>query len=172
MVLLLSRSHHYQVVGHWNLALQLSHFLVSRYIAVVFNCSQFFNTVLSPSQCTIICQFVCWRSRASASHSLRALYYRFFLYLSQLGKLQFVPVLCYSYLASWLSKVLIHLLLWQPAIVNENGLEISGECSGYLCIKAPWPGMMRTLQGDHARYETTYFAPFKGFYFSGDGCRR
>jgi acyl-coenzyme A synthetase/AMP-(fatty) acid ligase len=31
---------------------------------------------------------------------------------------------------------------------------------------------MRTLQGDHARYETTYFAPFKGFYFSGDGCRR
>ncbi|CAM6025844.1 unnamed protein product [Sphagnum balticum] len=60
----------------------------------------------------------------------------------------------------------------QPAIVNENGLEISGECSGYLCIKAPWPGMMRTLQGDHARYETTYFAPFKGFYFSGDGCRR
>jgi acetyl-CoA synthetase len=32
--------------------------------------------------------------------------------------------------------------------------------------------MMRTLQGDHARYETTYFAPFKGFYFSGDGCRR
>jgi acetyl-CoA synthetase len=41
-----------------------------------------------------------------------------------------------------------------------------------LCIKAPWPGMMRTLQGDHARYETTYFAPFKGFYFSGDGCRR
>jgi acetyl-CoA synthetase len=41
-----------------------------------------------------------------------------------------------------------------------------------LCIKAPWPGIMRTLQGDHARYETTYFAPFKGFYFSGDGCRR
>jgi hypothetical protein len=88
MVLLLPRSHHCQVVGHWNLALQLSHFLVSRYNAVVFNCSQVFNTVLSPSQCTIICQFVCWRSRASASHSLRALYYRFFLQLSQLGKLQ------------------------------------------------------------------------------------
>ncbi len=48
----------------------------------------------------------------------------------------------------------------------------TGVCSGYLCIKAAWPGMMRTLQGDHARYETTYFAPFKGFYFSGDGCRR
>jgi acetyl-CoA synthetase len=60
----------------------------------------------------------------------------------------------------------------QPAIVDENGHEISGVCSGYLCIKAAWPGMMRTLQGDHARYETTYFAPFKGFYFSGDGCRR
>jgi acetyl-CoA synthetase len=56
--------------------------------------------------------------------------------------------------------------------VDENGHEISGKCSGYLCIKAAWPGMMRTLQGDHARYETTYFAPFKGFYFSGDGCRR
>jgi acetyl-CoA synthetase len=60
----------------------------------------------------------------------------------------------------------------QPAVVDEKGQELFGECSGYLCIKAAWPGMMRTLQGDHARYETTYFAPFKGFYFSGDGCRR
>lgn len=60
----------------------------------------------------------------------------------------------------------------QPAVVDDNAQEQSGECSGYLCIKAAWPGMMRTLQGDHDRYETTYFAPFKGFYFSGDGCRR
>ena len=60
----------------------------------------------------------------------------------------------------------------QPAVVDEKGQELFGECSGYLCIKAAWPGMMRTLQGDHDRYETTYFAPFKGFYFSGDGCRR
>lgn len=60
----------------------------------------------------------------------------------------------------------------QPAVVDENGHAQTGECSGYLCIKAAWPGMMRTLQGDHDRYETTYFAPFKGYYFSGDGCRR
>ena len=66
----------------------------------------------------------------------------------------------------------IILLRLQPAVVDENAQEQHGECSGYLCIKAAWPGMMRTLQGDHDRYETTYFAPFKGFYFSGDGCRR
>ncbi|KAL2631388.1 hypothetical protein R1flu_016074 [Riccia fluitans] len=60
----------------------------------------------------------------------------------------------------------------QPAIVDENGNELEGECSGYLCIKASWPSAFRTLYGDHARYETTYFAPFKGFYFSGDGCHR
>jgi len=67
---------------------------------------------------------------------------------------------------------ILSLLPVQPAVVDENAKEQSGECSGYLCIKAAWPGMMRTLQGDHDRYETTYFAPFKGFYFSVDGCRR
>ncbi|BFI33724.1 hypothetical protein AXG93_1793s1250 [Marchantia polymorpha subsp. ruderalis] len=60
----------------------------------------------------------------------------------------------------------------QPAIVDENGKELHGECSGYLCVKASWPSTFRTLFGDHPRYETTYFAPFKGFYFSGDGCHR
>ncbi|KAH7332178.1 hypothetical protein KP509_20G073600 [Ceratopteris richardii] len=60
----------------------------------------------------------------------------------------------------------------QPALVDENGKEIEGVCNGYLCIKGSWPSTFRTLYGDHARYETTYFAPFKGYYFSGDGCHR
>ncbi|RYR54101.1 hypothetical protein Ahy_A06g029363 isoform A [Arachis hypogaea] len=60
----------------------------------------------------------------------------------------------------------------QPVIVDEKGVEIDGECSGYLCIKKSWPGAFRTLYGDHERYETTYFKPFAGYYFSGDGCRR
>ncbi|XP_010249386.1 PREDICTED: acetyl-coenzyme A synthetase, chloroplastic/glyoxysomal-like isoform X2 [Nelumbo nucifera] len=58
----------------------------------------------------------------------------------------------------------------QPVIVDEKGAEIEGECSGYLCIKSSWPGAFRTLYGDHERYETTYFKPFPGYYFSGDGC--
>ncbi|KAL6994556.1 Acetyl-coenzyme A synthetase, cytoplasmic [Sarracenia purpurea var. burkii] len=60
----------------------------------------------------------------------------------------------------------------QPVIVDEKGIEIEGECSGYLCVKSSWPGAFRTLYGDHERYETTYFKPFPGYYFSGDGCRR
>lgn len=60
----------------------------------------------------------------------------------------------------------------QPVIVDEKGNEIEGECSGYLCIKNSWPGAFRTLYGDHERYETTYFKPFAGYYFTGDGCSR
>ncbi|KAK7396023.1 hypothetical protein VNO78_16712 [Psophocarpus tetragonolobus] len=60
----------------------------------------------------------------------------------------------------------------QPVIVDEKGIEIEGECNGYLCIKKSWPGAFRTLYGDHERYETTYFKPFAGYYFSGDGCSR
>ncbi|CAL5027689.1 unnamed protein product [Urochloa decumbens] len=60
----------------------------------------------------------------------------------------------------------------QPVIVDEKGRELEGECSGYLCIKKSWPGAFRTLYGDKDRYETTYFKPFAGYYFSGDGCRR
>ncbi|OAY70177.1 Acetyl-coenzyme A synthetase, chloroplastic/glyoxysomal [Ananas comosus] len=60
----------------------------------------------------------------------------------------------------------------QPVIVDEKGKEIEGECSGYLCIKKSWPGAFRTLYGDHDRYETTYFKPFPGYYFTGDGCSR
>ncbi|CAI5493580.1 unnamed protein product [Closterium sp. Naga37s-1] len=60
----------------------------------------------------------------------------------------------------------------QAAMVDERGEEVQGEGEGYLCVRASWPGMFRTLLHDHDRYETNYFAPFKGFYFSGDGCRR
>ncbi|KAI8541210.1 hypothetical protein RHMOL_Rhmol08G0044400 [Rhododendron molle] len=60
----------------------------------------------------------------------------------------------------------------QPVIVDEKGTEIEGECSGYLCVKGSWPGAFRTLYGDHERYETTYFKPFPGYYFTGDGCSR
>mmetsp|Transcript_8924 Transcript_8924/g.26779 ORF Transcript_8924/g.26779 Transcript_8924/m.26779 type:complete len:721 (-) Transcript_8924:858-3020(-) len=60
-----------------------------------------------------------------------------------------------------------------PAIVDENGKEITeSPAEGYLCIKQAWPSTIRTVYGDQDRYETTYFAPFKGFYFSGDGARR
>jgi acetyl-CoA synthetase len=60
----------------------------------------------------------------------------------------------------------------QPAIVDEQGNELEGECSGNLIIKAPWPGMMRTLYGDHQRFIDTYFSTYPGNYFTGDGCRR
>ena len=60
----------------------------------------------------------------------------------------------------------------QPAIVDEQGNELEGECSGNLIIKAPWPGMMRTLYGDHQRFIETYFSTYPGNYFTGDGCRR
>ncbi|KAF6147984.1 hypothetical protein GIB67_024159 [Kingdonia uniflora] len=57
-------------------------------------------------------------------------------------------------------------------IVDEKGNEIEGECSGYLCIKYSWPGTFHTLYGDHERYDTTYFKPFPGYYFSSDGYSR
>ncbi|MEM6596270.1 MAG: acetate--CoA ligase, partial [Pseudomonadota bacterium] len=51
-------------------------------------------------------------------------------------------------------------------VIEGNGVE------GVLCIKDSWPGQMRTVWGDHARFEKTYFSDYKGYYFSGDGCRR
>ena len=60
----------------------------------------------------------------------------------------------------------------QPAIVDENGNELEGECKGNLVIKYPWPGQMRTVYGDHQRFIDTYFSQYPGKYFSGDGCRR
>ncbi len=61
----------------------------------------------------------------------------------------------------------------QPLLVDENGNEIEGnEVSGNLCIKFPWPGMLRTTYGDHERCRQTYFSTYKGLYFTGDGCLR
>ena len=54
-----------------------------------------------------------------------------------------------------------------------SGVEITTtEAEGVLCIKDSWPGQMRTVYGDHDRFVSTYFTDFKGYYFSGDGCRR
>jgi acetyl-CoA synthetase len=61
----------------------------------------------------------------------------------------------------------------QPVIVDENGEEIEGNgVGGNLCIKFPWPGMIRTTYGDHERCRTTYFSAYPGKYFTGDGCLR
>ena len=61
----------------------------------------------------------------------------------------------------------------QPAILDNDGNEItSTEAEGVLCMKDSWPGQMRTVFGDHQRFVSTYFETFKGYYFTGDGCRR
>uniref|UniRef100_A0A8C7VBN6 Propionate--CoA ligase n=1 Tax=Oncorhynchus mykiss TaxID=8022 RepID=A0A8C7VBN6_ONCMY len=59
-----------------------------------------------------------------------------------------------------------------PAILNESGEELEGPCEGYLVFKQPWPGVMRTVYGNHQRFETTYFQKFPGYYVTGDGCHR
>ena len=61
----------------------------------------------------------------------------------------------------------------QPILVDENGKEIEGNgVSGNLCMKFPWPGILRTTYGDHERCRQTYFATYPGLYFTGDGCLR
>jgi len=62
----------------------------------------------------------------------------------------------------------------QPVILDPTtGAELtSTEAEGVLCIKDSWPGQMRTVYGDHDRFVKTYFSDFKGYYFSGDGCKR
>ena len=61
----------------------------------------------------------------------------------------------------------------QPIIVDENGKELIGNnVSGNLCIKFPWPGMLRTTYGDHERCKQNYFATYPNLYFTGDGCLR
>ena len=61
----------------------------------------------------------------------------------------------------------------QPVILDDEGSEIEGNpAAGNLAMKAPWPSMMRTLYGDHKRFYETYFAMFKGYYFTGDGAMR
>jgi acetyl-CoA synthetase len=61
----------------------------------------------------------------------------------------------------------------QPAIMDENGKELSGNgVEGRLTIKFPWPSIARTIYGNHERFKDTYFSTFPGKYFTGDGCRR
>ena len=61
----------------------------------------------------------------------------------------------------------------QPCVVDEQGNELTQNgVSGNLCIKFPWPGIMRTVYGDHERFRQTYFSLYPGKYFTGDGCRR
>jgi acetyl-CoA synthetase len=61
----------------------------------------------------------------------------------------------------------------QPVLVDENGKELKGNgVSGNLCIKFPWPGMLRSTYGDHERFRKTYFSTYENMYFTGDGCLR
>jgi acetyl-CoA synthetase len=60
----------------------------------------------------------------------------------------------------------------QPLLVDGDGRELDGATEGNLCIRDSWPGMMRTVFGDHERFVQTYFSTFKGLYFTGDGARR
>ncbi len=60
----------------------------------------------------------------------------------------------------------------EPVILRENGTEAGVNEGGWLCIKKPWPGMMRTLWGDPERFKLTYFSKFPGYYCTGDGARK
>ncbi|MBJ6111139.1 acetate--CoA ligase [Hymenobacter sp. BT523] len=61
----------------------------------------------------------------------------------------------------------------QPVLLNQDGTEIEGnDQEGYLAIKGSWPGVIRTTWGDHERARQTYFQPYPGYYFTGDGARR
>ena len=62
----------------------------------------------------------------------------------------------------------------QPVVLEPTSGEIieGNDVEGVLCMKDSWPGQMRTVWGDHERFEKTYFGDYKGYYFSGDGCRR
>ena len=60
----------------------------------------------------------------------------------------------------------------EPVVLDDQGNELEGATEGVLALKDSWPGQMRTIWGDHSRFVSTYFEMFKGYYFSGDGCRR
>jgi acetyl-CoA synthetase len=60
----------------------------------------------------------------------------------------------------------------EPVIVDGEGNRLEGAAEGNLCLARPWPGMMRTVFGDHKRFVETYFSAFPGLYFTGDGARR
>jgi acetyl-CoA synthetase len=59
----------------------------------------------------------------------------------------------------------------EPTILREDGSQVGPNEGGWLCIKKPWPGMMRTIWGDSARFKETYFSKFPGYYCTGDGAR-
>jgi acetyl-CoA synthetase len=59
----------------------------------------------------------------------------------------------------------------EPVVLRDDGSECKPNEGGKLCIKKPWPGIMRTTWGDHHRFVNTYFSTFKDMYFTGDGCR-
>ncbi len=58
-----------------------------------------------------------------------------------------------------------------PVILDDDGKEVAQGEKGKLCIRKPWPGILRSLYGDHERFIQTYFSTYKGYYFTGDGCR-
>jgi acetyl-CoA synthetase len=60
----------------------------------------------------------------------------------------------------------------KPEMVDAEGKVLDGPCEGNLCIADSWPGQMRTVYGDHERFEQTYFSTYPGKYFTGDGARR
>ena len=60
----------------------------------------------------------------------------------------------------------------EPVIVDGEGNRVVGACEGNLCLARSWPGLMRTVFGDHTRFIETYFSTFPGLYFTGDGVRR
>jgi acetyl-CoA synthetase len=61
----------------------------------------------------------------------------------------------------------------EPVLVDDQGVIIEGNpAQGNLCLRSPWPGIMRTTYGDHERFVQTYFSTYKGFYFTGDGALR
>ena len=61
----------------------------------------------------------------------------------------------------------------QPVLLTPEGQEIEGNnVEGLLCIKYPWPSIIRTTYGDHQRCKEVYFGPYKGYYFTGDGAKR
>jgi acetyl-CoA synthetase len=61
----------------------------------------------------------------------------------------------------------------EPVLVDDAGTVVEGnDVRGNLCIGRPWPGLARTIYGDHQRFHETYFSRFPGLYFTGDGCRR
>ena len=61
----------------------------------------------------------------------------------------------------------------QPVLLDQEGKEIKeNRVEGYLCIKHPWPSILRTTYGDHDRCRVTYFSHYKGYYFTGDGAKR